>query len=230
MSKRSELRAGAVRDRHGNRDEEPADDRRRDVQAREHRNRAPQTVAGEENNPSYRDGVDEIEGKHLDQSGRPRKPPTPKGWRLSHHLGRPTWAGRRRPSRAGLEEERPGRELPWSQPGGAGQRQLGRREIDRKPPFVGAPTGALDRRLPVSPPRQAPAARLAQSPEPVSPARAPRGARSAVLARPSGASSFAAVGRKDGGAAPAQTAAGCERCGLRGAAMFACITRPASWN
>ncbi len=69
----------AVRDRHRDRDEEPADDRRRDVEAREHWDRTPQPVAGKENNPSYRDGIDEIEGKHLDQSGRPRKLAHPEG-------------------------------------------------------------------------------------------------------------------------------------------------------
>ena len=94
-----QLRAGAVRDRHGDRDEEPADDRRWDVEAREHWNRTPQPVAGKENNPSYRDGIDEIEGKHLDQSGRPTEARPPRRAGDYHTPSGAPVRDRRRPSR-----------------------------------------------------------------------------------------------------------------------------------
>ena len=158
MSKREQLRAGAVRDRHRDGDEEPADDRRRNVEAREQRDRTPQPVAGEENNPSNGDGVDEIEGKHRDQSGWPRKRTHPEGLEIITPLR--ALGVRRAPDgrspRVGLQEERPRGELPRGEPRRAGERQLGRREIDRKPPFIGAPSGTLDRGLPVSPPGQCP--------------------------------------------------------------------------
>ena len=162
---------------------------------------APQPVAGEENDSRDGDGIDEIEGKHRDRSGRADGgTPTPKGGRLSHPLGRPR--GAVTPGRA-LQEERAGGELPRIQPGSARQRPLGRREVGRKPPFVGAAAGALDRGLPVSPPGQRPARAMGSTTRTRAPCAC---ASSSERQQPR-----AAVGRElvggvrgeDGGAAPA---------------------------
>ena len=55
-----------------------------------------------------------------------------------------------------LEEERARGELAGIQSGRARERTLGRRQIGREAPLVGAAAGPLDRGLPVSPPRRQP--------------------------------------------------------------------------
>ena len=111
-------------------------------------------------------------------------------------------ARRRGPAPAGSEGDRP-------------QTAIHRRAHQRaRPPTASLPT------------RARPAGRSAQSPEPVSPARAPRGARSAVLPVPRARARWPS--RRQGWRCRAGPGwRRCERCGLRGAAMFACITRPA---
>ena len=103
MSKRTSCDAARVGDRHRDRDDQAADDRRRDVEAREDRDGAPQPVAGEENDSSDSDGIDEIQGKHRDRSGVPAAAGQPEGrqiitpttarrspWRLRTATGRAT--------------------------------------------------------------------------------------------------------------------------------------------
>ena len=73
-----ELNAAAVRDGHRNRDHETAHDRRRQVEAREQRDRASQPVACEEHDPGNRDRIDEIEREHRVEARRVRAPTRPR--------------------------------------------------------------------------------------------------------------------------------------------------------